>query len=131
MQSKVVQALFLSSLAGALASPAQAQSMQVTGQAGFLGEWELTASVTENVANGRKEFSGPLTLKHVGLCTQDGPEEKTGEMRFQLSGSASRINATLLVDGVACSYSARKSDSYKGVMSCPDRREVPLLLWLK
>ena len=25
-------------------------------------------------------------MKHVGLCTQDGPEEKTGEMRFQISG---------------------------------------------
>jgi hypothetical protein len=118
-------------LVGALASGAHAQPLQVTGQAGVLGEWELTAKVSEITANGRKEFSGPLTLRHVGLCTQDGPEEKTGELRFELSRSASRIKATLLVDGVACSYSAKKSDAFNGVMKCPDRSDVPLLIWLK
>jgi hypothetical protein len=118
-------------LAVALAPPAHARSLQVTGQAGVLGEWELSAKVTETTANGKQEFVGPLVLKHVGLCTQDGPEEKTGELRFQLSGASSRIKATLLVDGVACSYSARKSHAFDGVMSCPDRRDVPLLLWLK
>jgi hypothetical protein len=72
-----------------------------------------------------------MVLKHVGLCTQDGPEEKTGELRLQLSRSAAHIKATLLVDGVACSYSAKKADAYSGMMSCPDRRDVPLLIWLK
>jgi hypothetical protein len=118
-------------LAVALAPPAHAQSLQVTGQAGMLGEWELSAKVTETIANGRQEFVGPMVFKHVGLCTQDGPEEKTGELRFQLSRASSRIKATLLVDGVACSYSARKSDAFNGMMSCPDRRDVPLLIWLK
>jgi hypothetical protein len=118
-------------LAVTLAPPAHAQSLQVTGQAGVLGEWELSAKVTETTANGKQEFVGPLVLKHVGLCTQDGPEEKTGELRFQLSRASSRIKATLLVDGVACSYSARKSDAFNGMMSCPDRRDVPLLIWLK
>jgi hypothetical protein len=118
-------------LAVALAPPAHAQSLQVTGQAGVLGEWELSAKVTETTASGKSEFVGPLVLKHTGLCTQDGPEEKAGELRFQLSRASSRIQATLLIDGVACSYSARKSDAFKGVMSCPDRRDVPLLIWLK
>jgi hypothetical protein len=72
---------------GALATPAQAQSRQVIGYAGVLGEWELTATVTENSSRRSKEFSGPLTMKHTGVCTQDGPEEKTGELRFQLSSS--------------------------------------------
>ena len=57
-------------------APAHPQSREVTGQAGFLGEWELTATVTERIASGTKELVGPLNFKHVGICTVDGPEEK-------------------------------------------------------
>jgi hypothetical protein len=72
-----------------------------------------------------------LTMKHIGLCSPGGPEEKTGEMRLQLSASSSRLNGTILVAGVECSYSGRLSDSYDGMMNCPDREAVPLKLWLK
>ena len=128
-----MRALLLLLLGGTLAAPApaQAKSMQLVGYAGVLGEWELTATVTENARGGTKEFSGPLSLKHVGICTQDGPEQKTGEIRFQISALSSRLEATLLVEGVACSYSAGLSDSYSGMMACPDRAAVPLKLWLK
>ena len=124
-----MRALSLLLMLGALATPAQAQSRQVVGYAGFLGEWELTATVTENSSRRSKEFSGPLTMKHTGVCTQDGPEEKTGELQFQLSSS--RLTATLLVAGVACTYSGKLSDSYSGMMNCPDRGAVPLRLWVK
>ena len=116
----------------AFATPAQAQSRQLTGHSGILGEWELTATVAEAPASSRaKEFAGALTMKHVGLCTQDGPEEKTGEIRFQLSGSASRMKARLLLDGVQCDYIGTLSESYTGTMRCPNRRPVPLVIWLK
>jgi len=124
-----VRALFLLIVLGALATPARAQSLQVIGYAGVLGEWELTATVTEKASRRTKEFSGPLTMKHVGVCTTDGPEEKTGEMRFQISSS--RLNATLSIAGVECTYSGRLSDSYTGTMNCPDRQAVPLKLWVK
>ena len=124
-----MRALLLLIMLGALATPAQAQSRQVIGYAGVLGEWELTATVTENSSRRSKEFSGPLTMKHTGVCTQDGPEEKTGELRFQLSSS--RLTATLLVAGVACTYSGKLSDSYSGMMNCPDRSAVPLRLWVR
>jgi hypothetical protein len=126
-----VRALLLLFLGGALAAPAQAKSMQLVGYAGVLGEWELTATVTENESGRTKEFSGPLSMKHVGICTQDGPEEKSGEIRFQISALSSRLDATLLVEGVACSYSAGPSDPYSGMLACPDREAVPLKLWLK
>jgi hypothetical protein len=115
----------------ALAAPAQAKSMQLIGYAGVLGEWELTATVTETTPGRTKEFSGPLSMKHVGICTQDGPEQKSGEIRFQISALSSRLDATLLVEGVACSYSAGLSAPYSGMMTCPDREAVPLKLWLK
>ena len=116
---------------GSLGAPAQAGSLQVIGYAGVLGEWELTATVSDNASRLTREFSGPLTMKHTGVCTQDGPEEKTGEMRFQISALSSRLSATLSVDGVTCSYSGKLSDSYNGMMTCPDRPAVPLRLWLK
>ena len=70
-------------------------------------------------------------MKHIGVCTQDGPEEKTGEMRFQISVRHPDMKATLLVAGVECTYSGKLSDSYTGMMNCPDRRAVPLILWVK
>ena len=129
-EKAVVRALLLL-LAGALAAPVQAESLQVVGYAGVLGEWELTATVTERARLWSKEFSGPLSMKHVGICTQDGPEEKTGEIRFQISALSSQLDATLLVEGVSCTYSARSSDPYSGLMACPDREAVPLKLWVK
>jgi hypothetical protein len=107
------------------------QSLEVFGYAGALGEWELTATVTENSSRRTKEFSGPVTMTHVGICTQAGPEEKSGEINLQISGSPSRLNATILVAGVACSYSGRLSNFYTGMMTCPDREAVPLKLWVK
>jgi hypothetical protein len=126
-----VRALFQLIILGVLSTPAQAQSLLVVGHAGYLGEWELTATVAGNISSRAKEYSGPLTMTHIGMCTQDGPEKKMGEMRFQISGWSSRMKATLLVDGVECTYSGRLSESYTGMLNCPDRRAVPLVLWMK
>jgi hypothetical protein len=126
-----MKAFLLPIVLGMFATPAGAQSLQVVGYSGYLGEWELTATVTEKISSQTKEYSGPLTMRHVGLCTQDGPEEKAGEVRFQLSSSSSELNATFSVAGVECTYSGRLSDSYTGTMNCPDRQAVPLKLWVK
>ena len=125
-----MRAVFQLILLGALATPAGAQSFEVLGYAGELGEWELTATVTGKTLNQANEFSGQLMMKHVGICTQDGPEEKSGEIRMQIS-QASRMSATLWFDGVECTYAGHLSDAYKGAMRCPDRRAVPLIIWLK
>jgi hypothetical protein len=121
-----VRALVLLIVLGALATPAQAQSHQVIGYAGVLGEWELTATVTEARAG---ELSGPVTITHVGICTQDEPERKSGEIRFQMSSS--QLSAKLSLAGVECTYSAQLSDAYKGQMNCPDRPALPLTLWVR
>jgi len=126
-----VRAFFLPIVLIAVASPASAQSLQVVGYSGYLGEWELTATLTETASGDIKEYSGPLTMKHVGVCTQDGPEEKTGEMRFHISASSSKLNATFSVAGVECTYSGRLSDYYTGTMDCPDRQAVPVKLWVR
>jgi hypothetical protein len=125
-----VRALLLPLMLGALLTPAHAQSLEVIGYSGYLGEWELIATVKE-ATPGRKGYSGPLIMNHVGLCTQDGPEQKSGEIHLQISAASSRLDATLSVAGVECSYTGRLSDSYTGTMTCPDREAVPLRLWVK
>jgi hypothetical protein len=114
-----------------LATPAGADPLQLVGYSGYLGEWELTATMTADGSTTPNGYSGPLSIKHVGLCTQDGPEEKSGKIRVQMMPSESRIEATLWVDGVECSYQGILSDFYTGIMDCSGRERVPLKLWIK
>ena len=126
------RALLVALLVAGLVPMARAETLELIGQSGVLGEWELTSDVTATDGGRTKEFVGPLKMRHVGYCTQDGPEERMGEIRVRLSGpSASHLTATLLVNGVECSYSGQQSDGYTGSLRCPDRRAVPLILWLK
>ena len=114
----------------AIPAPTRADTLQVVGNAGVLGEWELTATVT-GASNGRQELSGPLTMRHVGLCTQDEPEEKTGEIRVRSYGASLRVKGTLRIDGVECAFTATADDSAPGTLTCPNRRAVPLSLSMK
>ena len=63
---------------------------------------------------------------------QDGPEVRNGEIRVSVSEtSASRLAATLVLMASNVYYSGRQSDAYTESLECPDRRAVPLTLWLK
>ena len=114
------------SILSIFATSAAAETRQVIGYAGPLGEWELAADVSGETAG---EFSGAATMTHVGLCTQDGPEQKSGDIRLRIS--AARLDATLSLDGIDCTYSASFSDAYKGQLSCPGLPAQPLTLWLR
>jgi hypothetical protein len=114
--------------------PSQSRSLQVAGSAGYLSEWELNGTVTErNSASENNEFSGPLVWKHVGLCSVTGPEEKYGEIRFQLSssGSLSKINATISLGGTQCIYNADLSSGSSGYMDCTDSKGIPISISIK
>src|SRR4030095_1999323 len=81
------------------APPALAQSAAVAGKLGYISEWEVTDQVAPRDSSGR-EFSGPLTVRHVGLCAVDRPVEMTGEIRYRIAGWPSRrMDATLVIDG--------------------------------
>jgi hypothetical protein len=109
----------------------RASALDVLGQLGVLGEWELNATLREGESNPEKSYSGRLVMRHVGICTQDGPEERAGEMRLHLLASGSRVRASLIFEGVECLYDARKSHAYEGTMTCPGREPLPMMLWLK
>ena len=65
-------------LLATLLQPAQDGSARVSGKVGFLSEWELSAEVNENATTGRKDFSGTLTIKHIGLCAVGRTVEYVG-----------------------------------------------------
>jgi hypothetical protein len=115
------------------AYPAHAGSLRVEGKAGYLSEWELDAEVTAVASGGREQFSGPLTLKHVGLCSANGPEERSGKIEFYISRSllASEIHATLFINGARCSYNGTLSGGSNGFMDCSDGNGIPLTLSVK
>jgi hypothetical protein len=111
-----------------LTTPSGAQTRAVSGQSGILGEWELTATVTKETDGGGRRWSGPLSLKHIGFCSVDGPEEKTGELRLDVSDPPNEAMATLLIDGITCTFTGHLTDEYNGVLMCPDRPGVPMML---
>lgn len=121
--------------AAVLLTPAagvRASEVTIAGQAGYLSEWEVTARAREITIGGRTEFSGPLTMRHVGLCTVNGPVEKSGEIRFRQTGLiASGIEATLIFGEERCTFAASGARTYDGVMQCPGTRGVPLSLRVK
>ena len=124
-------AIVLTVTGGAYAISTVPRSLEIHGYAGQLGEWELTATISKDVPARMRELSGPLTMKHIGMCSQDGPEEKTGEMRLRLSLFSPRVEARLSIEGVECTYNGTMSDSHTAMLVCPDRRAIPLTLWIK
>jgi hypothetical protein len=135
-------ALFLVSVAGA----ASAEPLAVSGVAGYLSEWQLSGNVTETPTGG--EFIGRLAVRHIGLCSHDGPDEKVTEIKLRMTGAKpasqasssqasssqvpwSQLQATFTMDGVTCSLGGRFSGTYTGFMDCADTKGVPVTLSLK
>ena len=85
--------------------------------------------MTERLSDGRKQFAGPLTVRHIGVCATGRPAEMSGEIRYQITGwIRPRMTATLSLDGVECGFEGSLSDTYDGVMSCEQWRGVPVSL---
>lgn len=128
-----LKTLLLVLMLSAVASPAHAQSLRVTGEAGYLSEWEVSGNVTESISGRVREFSGPVIMKHVGLCSQAGPEEKVAEIKLQIAKSSllPRFHATMTMHGSKCTFSGTFSDTYNGLMDCADAKAVPITLSIK
>jgi len=122
---RILFGLALSVLGGA----AHAQSLEVIGYAGALGEWELAASITKDESGPAGEFAGPVTMTHVGVCTQEGPEQKTGNLRLRIASA--QLTAALTIADTQCTYSAALTDAYTGQLTCPGRAATPLKLWIR
>jgi len=114
-------------------TPLLAQSLRITGATGYLSEWQVSGDVTESTSGRIREFFGPLIMRHTGLCSQGGPEEKVAQIRFQIMRSSplSQFKATMMLDGAECTFSGKLLDTYSGVMDCANASRVPLTLTIK
>jgi hypothetical protein len=124
-----MRAGLLSAILICAASAALAQPYSATGQVGYLQEWELKASLAKTAVGNGQEFDGPATLRHVGLCSVNGVEEKSGTVRLTVSRAG--IEGTLALEGDSCRITAAASRSYSGLISCHDGQAVPINLTIE
>ena len=120
----------------AIAGAASGHPLSITGVAGFLSEWQLSGTLAETGTAG--EFTTNLDMKHVGLCSQNGPEEKVTEMKLWLTGSRSwlaraksEVRATFVMDGTTCTLNGAFSGTYTGFMDCAGTKGVPITFSVK
>ena len=106
------------------APAALAQSYSASGQVGYVQEWEIKASLAKTLTSTGQDFHGPVTLRHVGICSVDGVEEKSGVVWLKVSRSG--IEGTLAMEGDSCRIVAAAARSYSGLMSCHDGQSVPI-----
>jgi hypothetical protein len=122
----VVRALISAIWIGADAGSAMAQSYSVNGQVGYLQEWELKANLAKTITDSGVSYDGPVTLRHVGLCSVNGPEEKSGVVRLTVSRRTSAVEGTLALQDDTCRIAASASKSHSGLLNCRDGQGVPI-----
>jgi hypothetical protein len=109
-----------------ISSSALAQSYAANGQIGYLQEWEMRASLARTVTSGGVSYDGPVTLRHVGLCSVNGVEEKSGVVRLKVSPKTAGIEGTLAIEDDNCRIVASAPPSYSGLLNCRDGQGVPI-----
>jgi hypothetical protein len=122
----VVRALISAIWIGAGAESTMAQSYSVNGQVGYLQEWELKANLAKTITDSGVSYDGPVTLRHVGLCSVNGPEEKSGVVRLMVSRRTSAVEGTLALKDDTCRIVASASKSHSGLLNCRDGQGVPI-----
>jgi hypothetical protein len=109
-----------------VAATAAAEPYAASGQVGYLQEWELKASLAKSVSGRKIEYSGPVTLRHVGLCSINGVEEKSGNIRLTMSRAPAAAEGTLALEGDSCRIVANQAPSYSGLLTCRNGQGVPI-----
>jgi len=109
-----------------VAATAAAEPYAASGPVGYLQEWEFKANLAKTVSGGRIVYSGPVTLRHVGLCSANGVEEKSGNMRLTMSRAPAAAEGTLALEGDSCRIVANQAPSYSGLLTCRNGQGVPI-----
>ena len=118
--------LFVAMSTCIVAGTATAEPYAASGQVGYLQEWELKASLAKTVSGSKIEYSGAVTLRHVGLCSANGVEEKSGNMRLTMSRAPAAAEGTLALEGDNCRIVANQAPSYSGLLTCRNGQGVPI-----
>jgi hypothetical protein len=111
---------------GAGAGSVLAQSYSINGQIGYLQEWEMKADLARTTTASGVSYDGPVTLRHIGLCSVNGPEEKSGVVRLTVSRKTSAVEGTLTMADDTCRIAASASKPHSGLLNCRDGQGVPI-----
>lgn len=122
----VTRALASAIWIGAGAAGAMAQSYSVNGRVGYLQEWEMKANLAKTATSSGVNYDGPVTLRHVGLCSVNGIEEKSGVVRLTVLRRTSAVEGTLAMKDDTCRIAASASKPYSGLLNCRDGQGVPI-----
>ena len=106
------------------AGPALAQSLSAKGQIGYLQEWEMQANLAGTADS--TGYAGAITLRHVGLCSINGSEEKTGTLELHVSTRPPHVEGTLALADDKCHLAASGAQGYSGLLKCRDGQDVPI-----
>lgn len=112
--------------------PTAAGALELTGRYGYAGEWAMTAQLTEAEAAGsrrKRDFAGPVTLKHLALCGPGEVAEKSGTLNLRRDGQ--RYAAMLVIGEENCAVSGTLSEDGVAFADCGKAGKIPLRLWLK
>lgn len=105
---------------------ALAQSYAAKGQVGYLQEWEMTGSLARTATHFATNYSGPVTLRHVGLCSINGVEEKSGTLEVKVSSWTSHVEGTLVMPDDDCHVVVSASRDYSGLLNCRTGQGIPI-----
>lgn len=112
--------------------PGAAGALELTGRYGYAGEWAVTATLAEArpAASGRKrDFAGPIKLKHLALCGPGEVSEKAGTLSLQHDGQ--RYAAMLVIGEESCAVTGTLAEGGVAFADCGKAGKIPLRLWLK
>ena len=102
-----------------------ADGIALKGKFGFIGDWELTASLA---GDGN---SGAYTLRHIAACMPGEVSEKTGSITLSRVARGGRVTARLVMDGAECRFAGRLDEDSHGFVACPGKPKIPLTLWVE
>jgi hypothetical protein len=119
-------AIFAAGAGGALAQSHSAQSYSAQGAVGYLQEWEMKGNLARTATGAGADYAGPVTLRHVGLCSVNGVEEKSGTLELRMSSRKSDIEGTLVLPDDNCRVTASASQGYTGLLNCRDGQGIPI-----
>jgi hypothetical protein len=118
----------------AAAGPALARTVVLKGQVGYIGEWAFSARLDPVPASAAPEasYAGPLTMRHIGVCSADGPEERHGRLTAAL-GPVGVDRLLLSYEGTSCVYAGSPATTtavVRGFMRCNGGAQVPIYFWI-
>ncbi len=110
----------------AVSSAVGAQSYSANGQIGYLQEWEMKGSLAKTVTRTGANYEGPVTLRHVGLCSANGIEEKSAVVQLRVPPTNAGLVGTLAMKDDNCQISASAGQPYTGLLNCRDGQGIPI-----